>query len=353
MKQFVTSLFLFIALALNAMNVVFRYDDFRLATDSLDKEMIRLFVEKNIPISLAVVPCDADESFAINNDTFLDSLKHLVEDGKVEICLHGLTHQQIANGEFAEVSYDEQYRRLSKGKQFLDSVFQRSICTFIAPFNAYDATTLQVIKELGMPVLSGGLHSGQDWSNPAITYYPWTIDHPRQFKQAIDDNTHRPGTIILMYHHYDIDNGYNLDSLSNTLDYICSRKDVSATTFEHLHREGVSGSSHQAKINLEQNLLSKALRTKSMFHETWYIELVRIANIAIYIFIVLIIAICFTPTITKRRRTYITAQIIFALLIGCAVLFHLWSPMKLLVLSAIIPFGFALLFLIVNNTHKN
>lgn len=353
MKQIFTSLFLFIALTLNAMNVVFRYDDFRLATDSLDKEMIRLFAAKNIPISLAVVPCNVDESFAIKNDTFLDSLKCLVDDGKVEICLHGLTHQQIANGEFAGVTYNEQYRRLSKGKQFLDSVFQRSICTFIAPFNAYDATTLEIINELGMPVLSGGLHSGQDWSNPRITYYPWTIDHPRQFHRAIEENAHRPGTIILMYHHYDIDKEYNLDSLSITLDYICSREDVLATTFEHLFQDGVSGSSHQAKINLEQNLLSKALHTKSMFHETWYIELVRVANIAIYIFIVLIISICFKSTITQRKRTYFTAQVIFALLIGCAVLFHLWSPMKLLMLSAIVPLGFALLFLVTNNMQRN
>lgn len=352
MRQIVTFLFFFISLTLNAMNAVFRYDDFRLATDSLDKEMIRLFIEKNIPISLAVVPCYNDESFAINNDSFLDSLKHLVAEGQVEICLHGLTHQQIANGEFANVTYNEQYRRLSKGKQFLDSVFQRSICTFIAPFNAYDAITLQIINELDMPVLSGGLHSGQDWSNLAITYYPWTIDHPRQFKRAIEENTHRPGTIILMYHHYDIDKDYNLDSLSYILDYICSRKDVSTTTFEHLYREGISGSSHQAKINLEQNLLSKALHTKNMFNETWYIEIVRIANIAIYMFIVLIIAICIKPIITKRRRTYFTAQIIFALLIGCAVSFHLWSPMKLLVLSAVVPFGVAIMFFVANNIHK-
>ena len=107
---------LLVVLQTHAINVVFRLDDPTLQSDSVSLRAVQLFNEKQVPLSIAVVPCDAAEQ-PIVPITAEDSL-YLAElqSDNIELALHGLTHENINHqGEFGGLSYVEAQRRIRIG----------------------------------------------------------------------------------------------------------------------------------------------------------------------------------------------------------------------------------------------
>lgn len=137
LQNFILFYFTIIAFPSYGLNVVFRYDDPTLRPDSITQEMQEMLVffkEKNIPITIALVPCDSNEEYIASTDS---NLLHLLQEDNVEIALHGLTHQVVNNaGEFGNLTLDDNYRRINKGKLYIEKYF-KSVETFIPPFNAY------------------------------------------------------------------------------------------------------------------------------------------------------------------------------------------------------------------------
>lgn len=85
----------------SAINVVFRFDDPSLQADSVSLRALQLFGGKEVPLSIAVVPCNKQEQ-AILPQTAEDSayLSILTQQSN-EIALHGLTHENVnLQGEF-------------------------------------------------------------------------------------------------------------------------------------------------------------------------------------------------------------------------------------------------------------
>src|ERR1035437_4870757 len=147
-----TILFLFCLISFSIysakINIIIRYDDFQLKTDSNSEKLIKLLHKYNIPVVLAVIPCDAKEDLVLEkNYPFLKTLKEGVKKVTIEIGLHGLNHSNMTPyGEFKGLSYEVQYRRIKKGKGLLDSIFNQSFVTFIPPFNSHDENTSKALK---------------------------------------------------------------------------------------------------------------------------------------------------------------------------------------------------------------
>lgn len=130
------------------ISIVFRYDDFTLVNDSTNEKLVLLMHKYDIPVTLGVIPCDANENLVMDkNYLFLDYLKKAVHNGSVEIALHGLNHNRMTPyGEFTGLSLEEQTRRIKKGKNLLDSVFNYNLMTFIPPWNSHDENTVKALK---------------------------------------------------------------------------------------------------------------------------------------------------------------------------------------------------------------
>ena len=100
----------------SAINVVFRLDDPSLQYDSVSMRAVKLFNEKQVPLSIAVVPCNKQEQ-PILPKTMVDSLYiSELQHKNIELALHGFNHQDINHqGEFGGLSYDEAQRRIRIG----------------------------------------------------------------------------------------------------------------------------------------------------------------------------------------------------------------------------------------------
>ena len=108
-------IFLLMTLHANAINVVFRLDDPTLQSDSISLRAVKLFNEKQVPLSIAMVSCDEQEQPIL--PTTADSLYiSELQDSNIELTLHGFNHQDInQQGEFGGLSYAEAQRRMRTG----------------------------------------------------------------------------------------------------------------------------------------------------------------------------------------------------------------------------------------------
>ncbi len=52
---------LLMTVPIQAIEVIFRYDDLKLTPSEIDKRVVALFGEKNVPLSIAVIPCNSSE----------------------------------------------------------------------------------------------------------------------------------------------------------------------------------------------------------------------------------------------------------------------------------------------------
>lgn len=119
-----------------------------------------------------------------------------------EIALHGYSHIntltparwrigrrisdwcRTSNGEFAGLSLEEQTRRVVEGKRELERVFGSQICSFVPPWNAYDANTVAACREAGICVLS----ASRAWPVPScqgLSFVPQTVT-PAELEDAVE-----------------------------------------------------------------------------------------------------------------------------------------------------------------------
>ena len=84
MRKIVLILILLIAVHLHAAHVVFRFDDPTMSADSVTMRVLHMFHEKQVPLSIAMIPCDSDElPFEVIDSVYLS----MPNSPKIEIAL--------------------------------------------------------------------------------------------------------------------------------------------------------------------------------------------------------------------------------------------------------------------------
>lgn len=341
-------------LAAKDISIVFRYDDFTLSTDTMNEKIVHLFQKHNIPLVLGVIPFDASEKVIFQEDyAFLPVLKQGVQNQTIEIALHGYNHAKVSsNGEFGNVSQEEQNRRLRLGKHYLDSVFQQQTVTLIPPWNAYDGNTLSVMDKSGLKIISSSLTINQPYSNEEINYFPHTIGNPALLIPTLEQNKKRSGVIVLMFHPYDLNSHFTLQDLDNLLSKV-SKHNINFTTFKGLITEKEIATGKRFRANMEINLMSKLLNMHGILYSTGRAFFVRILNLFIYLFIIALIYLLPLVFLSKFFRIdwkkLIFFGIILLLICGVAVWFHWSGPIKLMMIFSILAlFGSSALSVILN-----
>ena len=154
--------------SLSRPTVIFRLDDVIIAgnvgygdpsySEDFQGDLIQEFVNRNIPITLSVIPNWKNQEVSKNNG-LIRRFKKEIEAGTVEIAQHGFKHQQSGQEqtEFRSVPYPIQKEWIQKGRKMLEGVFLQTVTTFVPPWNNYDTATIRILREMGFGCLSGDL----------------------------------------------------------------------------------------------------------------------------------------------------------------------------------------------------
>lgn len=321
--------------SLYAINVVFRLDDPTVQCDSAHQRIIELFLEKEVPLSVAVIPCNREEQSYTPDDSVYLSLLH--SDG-IEICLHGLTHVNYGDGEFGNLSKDETHRRIQKGKEVLSQYFDQEIITFAPPFNATNAYVPECLLANGLTILSGD--KSQDYSSISdycgLTLYPETLGELMQngvwnaAKQCISENHIGHALSVIVFHKCDLPDEAAWQQLSDLLDYCKQRKDVKLYTYTSLYRSGEISNSNRLKANLQSCRLKPFVLNKGVLYPTWVCYAVHALNALLYTLLAIIgfIVLLIGGRRSKYSKYYVSAMCIYAVAIFCIVWFHVLGPLK-------------------------
>ena len=342
--------------SLEAQNIqfVFRYDDFMLVNDSTNEKVIRLFLKYNIPVVLGVIPCDDREDLVLDkNYHYLDSLKKAVHDGSVEIALHGLNHRRMTPyGEFTGLSLEEQTRRIKKGKQLLDSVFNYNIMTFIPPWNAHDGNTVTALKTNNIYIVSSSIYDV--WSE--TVFYPESTDDYHMLDGLIKNNQTFGGIIVIMLHASDFKTNKSFEDFENVL--INLKKDTSITfyTFKGIENAGIYINKFQSEDLIRSNLLIKILKLKNVFLSYRTIVGIRMLNTILYLLVIFLAYFIGQLIVLKNHKHNIIQYFILsmlAVLIALSTWYCWWGPLKLafifLLIALVLPFIFR--FFKIYNLH--
>ena len=315
------SLFCGVLFAQN-VNIVFRYDDFTLVNDSTSDKVVMLFQKYNIPVVLGVIPCDFNENLLMDKDyLFLDYLNKTTHNGSVEIALHGLNHKRMTPyGEFKGLSEEEQVRRIRKGKNLLDSIFNYNLVTYIPPWNSHDENTVKALKANKIYIVSSSIYD--IWSE--TVYYPMSTSDFKELEVLIKNNQSLGGIIVVMMHSSDFIRNRSFKELEQILINLKKDKTIRFYTFRGLENAGIYVNKVQSEDQLRQNLLSKILKIKGMFLSPRNILIIKILNTIIYLLFLFMIYFFIQLMVLKKHRHHKFEQYFILLIIAILITLSTW-----------------------------
>ena len=195
-----------------------RDDDTSFFTVPEDLERAYGNVMQHGPISLAIVPfCRAGTSRGVprafrgkwsihpleNNRALVDYLRERIHEGRFEAMLHGYHHDDPSGRpEFAS-GYDLR-RRLTHGREYLETLLETRVRVFVPPHNAIGRAGLRALAAAGLHLGGvGGMRTGwpllsrQTWS-AALWLRRWRRMNGGGIPRVLDLGDHReiPGVPI-------------------------------------------------------------------------------------------------------------------------------------------------------------
>jgi hypothetical protein len=196
--------------------IVFRYDDYSARSDTeMEIKLFAAFHEAGAPLTVGVIPFISSgvsydpapqEGIPLPTDK-RELLKPWVQNGTVEVALHGYSHQTAQAeylSEFAGLDYESQLERLSKGKVYLEELVAAPVSTFVPPWNTYDQHTLRALDALGFAAHSAD-KAGHVSAAARVRFLPSTTDlvHLRDAVQAARQTSDPQPIVVVLFHAYD------------------------------------------------------------------------------------------------------------------------------------------------------
>ncbi len=181
------------------ITIFFRYDDYSsLSPIEVDIGLIDIMRRNAVECLFAVIPAvtigechepgDRDELILEGEKLVL--LKQAVEDGVVELGLHGWNHRTLSTAlppnpsEFLGLPFERQVSIINRGYNFLKQKIGVAPAVFVPPWNSYDLNTLHVLAQVGITTISAHRYSIFDESF-SLSYTPVTVEI-QNLRRAID-----------------------------------------------------------------------------------------------------------------------------------------------------------------------
>lgn len=273
----ITMLFVLMWTALRAGNsyIVFRFDDYGLTDKSFNNELFDVFAKAHVPLVVGVTPSKQMQYPGSNrmlDEEEVTLLKKYLNDGVIEVALHGYNHVDLYNptngiSEFRCLPYELQKEKIKMGKEYLESVLGRRVVSFIPPFNSYDNNTLEALKDCGFEIIS----AARTLTDGSIKPYPYLLPATTDLfslKKGLPQTrlSNEDKLLICLIHDYDFKcikrkgykkyNGgtYSFEELSKLLEYV-KQKNAMATTFQTLNHKKLTGDYIYGSSNISKYLL--------------------------------------------------------------------------------------------------
>lgn len=132
--------------------VAFRLDDIQdFWLDDTQIELIKIFYEREIPLTLGVLGKNIGDDKKLNSEIN----RMVIQNPLFEIANHGWEHE-----DFTELSQEEQEKLLMQTNKKLSEIFKTTPRTFIPPFNNFNEDTIQSMKNTKMIYLSSSIVKG-------------------------------------------------------------------------------------------------------------------------------------------------------------------------------------------------
>ena len=181
-----------------------------------------------------------------------------------------------------------------------------------------------------------------------MQYFPETVEHPNELLNAIKNNRHRNGIIVLMFHSYDFDQNFTLSDLDKLLSCVKDLENVECLTFKMLCDRQVKSDEVRFNANIEINLLSKIMKTNQMLQTKSFAIFIRICNLLIYVLILLAIMLLGRFVFGLKRNGYEIGCGIIIIATGIVVWWHILTPLKSMMTAIAITIVYILVYLLVN-----
>ena len=325
-------------LPVHAIHVIFRLDDPRPVCDPVSMRVLQLFNTKQVPLTIAMVPCDSCENIITSPITTNSQYIAAIQQDNIELALHGLTHQHINGaGEFGRLDSTETLRRITKGKQALQAIFDKEISTFIPPFNAWNEHTLTAMHLNGMNTISADMFT--PIYADSVHYFPETLGHMmaqkgmwRAAEEAIMGCKEKDAICVVMFHAYDLPNEQSWQQLESLLDTCLVREDVQCYTYQSLLASGVESSVTRYRANQLRSGLQKYCLHEGVLHTTWLCWLVHMLNALLYALLPLLLLVGWCR---QRKWLSLVLALFGSVLFAGLALFQMVGPIKLLALDGL------------------
>jgi peptidoglycan/xylan/chitin deacetylase (PgdA/CDA1 family) len=193
------------------INIIFRIDDFGIDNELFYPKLFDVFEKHRVILNIGVVPFKySDKGIKGLSEQQINILQNGLERNVIEIAQHGYTHESFSDdgfkSEFQVNSFDTQFSKLLKGKEYLEKVFDLTINTFIPPYNLYNEHTVRALDSLGFKYLSGALYNIPELSNTNLLFLPYTtfLDDLYSVVDGIKKNkVNNEVLIVVMMHDYE------------------------------------------------------------------------------------------------------------------------------------------------------
>ena len=235
----------------------------------------------------------------------------------------------------------------------LKSGVSRNIVTFIPPFNAFNDSTLVVMIDNGLFILSADMYS--NIYRDGIQYYPETLGHLMKRKgiwhaaeDAIFGCNQKDAICVVMFHAYDLPDEASWQRLEKLLDASKVDKNVELHTFRSLYESGNLSTQYRYRANQLHSLLQKHLLHPGVLHTTWLCWLVHVLNALLYALLPLL-ALLLGWCMLKCKNRKITKElllvgVILSLAFFALPILQIGGPMKVLALDVVLS-GCLLVFI--------
>lgn len=239
------------------IRVFFRYDDYSaVSPQAVDLGLIDVLRRNGLSATFAVIPSrtrgDVHEPGDRDEERLqgprMSHLSEAVQDGVVQLALHGWNHRTHAGAlppdpsEFRDLPYADQLDRLRRGLHLLELGTGRRPRIFVPPWNTYDRWTIRALEELGIECIAANREGPVLAKKTTMRFAPMTIELPalraaiRKARESGDEHA----IIGVMMHPYDFAEDpdssadRSLSDFEDELRWLKSQPDVGVTSLEEL-----------------------------------------------------------------------------------------------------------------------
>lgn len=205
--------------------IILRIDDIQaFAWRDISIKMIDEAFGRNMPVVLGIIPKGLEEDKKILNYLKRNSCN-------IEIAQHGWENIDDPYApEFGDLTEEEAYKRIIKGKAVLEKITDEPIITFIPPNNIYSAGTAIALEKTGFKIISS---EGNEYFDYTATTYDFDVDSLtpvteiiNQCQKGLDKNN----LCIIMIHpqDYAVEGKLDSEKYKNYLELLDELKKLNA-----------------------------------------------------------------------------------------------------------------------------